>query len=502
MKRTTKKIIFIAITIILAIVMQSIVVTKQVKAEVKSGDIKNMKWSFDTSTGELTVSGKTEAYRDFYKNLDFTAKDVKVLKVGKDVEYLKFNSDGGVNITTIELENEKTDISSESAVYYMNNLTTVKHGENIVEKYDASTKTLTISGKGKVYAAFLPHVSKIEIENIKIEDGITDIQTKLGSNKLKNVSLPNSLISMGNYQFEGASNLENIELPTNLKNIGTQAFDSCKKLKKISLPDSVEEIGMKCFESCSELEEVKLSSKLEEIPTDCFSYCDSLKEVTLPKNIKKMAPSAFYECKNLTKLTIENEECKSGGFMEGSNIKNLTYLKMGNIEYKFDKDNGILEVSGSKKIITTEVPTMAFGKSLIKTLIIKDGIEEIGDECFSSLSKVEKIELPNSLKVIGKKSFQKLESLTEITLSDNIEKIGEDSFKDCEKLTITTEDGSAAHKYAEENDIDVEVTKGIIKGISGAMLPIIIGCAVGGVLFIVIVVVVIVVIVKKKNKKQ
>lgn len=499
MKKITRKIIIIAATVLLAISMQAVISTKQVKAEVKNGEIKGMKWSFDTDTGTLEVSGETQAYSDFFKAIEVSAKDVKTLKVGANVEFLRFNSDGCENITTIELASEKTMPSSESTTYGMKNLTTVKHGEKVVEKYDASSKTLTFSGNGTVYASYIPYVSGVEIENIKIEYGIEVLEerAKLGIKTVKNISLPVSLVRIGTSAFAGAG-IESIELPSKLMTIGYEAFSGCENLKKIEMPDSVEEINDKCFEGCKSLEEIKFSSKLESLPTRCFAYCNSLKEVTLPKNIEKMAPSAFADCEKLTKITIENAECENSSIMDTSNIKYLTELKMGDIQYKFDKENGTLEVSGSKKIVNADSATRAFGQLLVKTLIIKDA-EEIGDGCFTKLSEVEKVELPDSLKTIGKKCFQGLTKLGEISISKNVEEIGEESFKDCENLTIKAEEKSAAYEFAEDNNIDVEAAK---KSISkGVLIPIIIGCVVLGILFIVLIVVVILVI-KSKKKKQ
>ena len=501
MKKITKKIILIIVTIVLAIFMQSIV-AKQVKAEVKSGEIKDMKWSFDTATGTLTLSGKTKEYTDFFEAIEVNPKDVKVIKVGKDVEYLNGNFEKCDNVTTLELENEKT-LKSESVMAPCKNLRTVKCGNDLVEKYDENTRTLTFSGKGIIYCSFITDVRGVRIENIKIEEGITEIgdSGRMGDYTVTKISLPESLISIGSSAFLG-SEIESIELPSKLEKIGHAAFSCCSSLKKIELPDSVKELGTDCFGSCKELEEIKFSSKLEEIPKECFAYCDSLKEVTLPKNIKKIDPSAFFTCEKLTKLNIENVECENFSYLDSSYIKYLTDLKMGDIQYKFDQESGTLEVSGSKKIVNANSATRAFGQLAIKTLIIKDA-EEIGDECFGGLGEVEKIELPDSLTTIGEECFQGMTKLSEITISKNVEKIGKESFKNCKELTIKAEDGSEAQSFAKENDIDFEVTKkSLIKGISGVMLPIIIGCVIGGILFIVLIVVIIVVVVKSKKKKQ
>jgi hypothetical protein len=508
MNKLTKKILCIISIIVVAILMQAVLGSKQVKAEVKKGESKGMKWSLDTDTGVFSISEGVDTSLLFLDENKIDKKAIKTLKVAEDIDSLSVYITDCPNLTTVELENEKTTCSSQ-ALIHCDNLETIKHGKNFVEKYDKKTKTLTISGKGAFNSSFITYAGCIECENLKIEEGITELGTDSGStsklfanSSIKKLSLPSTLTLIGSHVFKG-NEFESIELPSKLKKIGYEAFAGCTKLEKVKLPDSVEEIGDKCFESCESLEEIVFSSNLEEIPTQCFAYCDSLEEVTIPNSVKEMAPSAFYECEKLTKITIENPECEISSYFDTSNVKNLTDLKMGDTQYKFDKESGTLEVSGSKKIVNANSATRAFGQLLVKTLIIKDGVEEIGDECFNNLTKAEKVELPDSLKVIGEECFQKLEALSEITLSKNIEKIGKDSFKDCKDLTIKAEEESVAYEYAKDNDIDVEATKkGVFKSISGAMIGIIIGCAVAGILFIVLIVVIIVVVVKSKKKKQ
>lgn len=95
--------------------------------------------------------------------------------------------------------------------------TTGKCGENIIWKYNSSSKTLTLSGTGAIDSFSDADDSSYrerpwkeyiyDIENIKIEEGIT---------------------SIGDYTFKNLGEINNIEIPKSLISIGKLVFEKCK----------------------------------------------------------------------------------------------------------------------------------------------------------------------------------------------------------------------------------------------------------------------------------
>ena len=92
-----------------------------------------------------------------------------------------------------------------------------KYGENIIWKYNSSSKTLTLSGTGAVdsfsddddfsYSERPWKEYFDDIENIKIEEGIT---------------------SIGDYTFKNLGEINNIDLPKSLVSIGKSTFEECR----------------------------------------------------------------------------------------------------------------------------------------------------------------------------------------------------------------------------------------------------------------------------------
>ena len=73
-------------------------------------------------------------------------------------------------------------------------------------------------------------------------------------------------------------------------------------------------------------------------------------------------------------------------------------------------------------------------ESLVKTVVIEEGISEIGSDVFSHYRSMETIFLPNSLKQIRKRAFDYCDQLKTISIPDSVTWIAEQAFVDCSGL--------------------------------------------------------------------
>lgn len=124
------------------------------------------------------------------------------------------------------------------------------------------------------------------------------------NNKLKQVSFPSTLISIGNGAFRYRNGLSRIEFNQNLQTIGNNAFFQCQSLESVSLPNSVTSIGSECFRDCSGLLYAKLPSGLETIEELLFCNCNKLKSVVIPNSVQNIKYAAFCGCSQLASVVI------------------------------------------------------------------------------------------------------------------------------------------------------------------------------------------------------
>ncbi|MDY5361256.1 MAG: leucine-rich repeat domain-containing protein [Sodaliphilus sp.] len=124
-------------------------------------------------------------------------------------------------------------------------------------------KSVTEIGE-KAFDECLALTSIIVAEGNKVYDSRNNcnaiIETK--TNRLiqgcANTFIPESVLVIENYAFEGYSQLASITIPNSVKKIGNWAFEGCTALTSITIPNSVTKIGYEAFYECKNLKEIIL----------------------------------------------------------------------------------------------------------------------------------------------------------------------------------------------------------------------------------------------------
>ncbi len=117
----------------------------------------------------------------------------------------------------------------------------------------------------------------------------------------------------------------------------------------------------------------------------------------------------------------------------------------GNITWTFD-DEGTLTISGEGDIPDFLYDSFNFAKSIIKRVVVEDGITSIGQYAFSNAlggsnfyySNMNSIKLPNTLKTIKQDAFSYCDSLTEIEIPASVTNFNYRAIADCSDLQTIT----------------------------------------------------------------
>ena len=103
-------------------------------------------------------------------------------------------------------------------------------------------------------------------------------------------------------------------------------------------------------------------------------------------------------------------------------------------KYNNEKATKVTVPASIKGMKVTEIRGIAFkGKTSLKTVILKEGLEKIGENAFSR-SGIQSITIPKSVKTIDQYAFWLCKSLKTVTIKNGLESIGGAAFMGCESL--------------------------------------------------------------------
>lgn len=276
--------------------------------------------------------------------------------------------------------------------------------------------------------------------------------------RIKNISIPKTVTSIGKNAFYNASNLETITFAegSQLTSIGENAFDTCTSLKEIALPDGFKTIGEAAFADCKALKTATVGNALEEIGAEAFKR-SGLESINLPATLKTIGTDAFYECNSLKAINVSGTGAYTSedGVLLSDRGKTLLVYPAAKTTTEYTVPDSVEAISdkafyGNTRIIelntgknTKTIGKYAFGNmSALTTLTMENSVESLGEMAFyfsswSSSSKLESVTLSEKLKSLPKYCFRGCNSLEELTIPKSVELIDSDSIpSSVENVTI------------------------------------------------------------------
>ena len=169
--------------------------------------------------------------------------------------------------------------------------------------------------------------NKSNAKKVEIYDGVTSIGNEAFYNsKLTDITIPNSVTSIGPGAFWGCMSLTGITIPSSVAIIGAYAFHECSNLQSINIPDGIISIFEGVFFDCLSLTSITIPISVKEIGDYAFRHCSSLTGISLPYYLEKIGVAVFHECKSLKNITIQaNVESIDGfAFAECPHLTTIT----------------------------------------------------------------------------------------------------------------------------------------------------------------------------------
>lgn len=310
-----------------------------------------------------------------------------------------YSQNGDLDITFNNLSETKT--SAEGIYDYV----ILEDDSAIITQYNGEDEEIVVPDK-------IDGHKIVRIGNKAFSSNPRDDREKyLRLKKLKKVTLPNSLISIGKSAFYNCSNLVEISVPDSVKYISDSAFSGCDSLSKLDLPkgliylgeyalfgtaietlnlgNMLDEISRALCWDCTALKTVSISDSITSIGNNAFDSCENLKSLDIPKSVSYISPGAFYNCSALESINIA----------EG----NENYSSINGVLFNKEKTELLLYPSGSKE----------------STFNVPDGIERLESSIFYRNFNLKVINLPASVSRIEDNVFTGCFALTDINVDND-----------------------------------------------------------------------------------
>jgi len=259
-----------------------------------------------------------------------------------------------------------------------------------------------------------------KLKNVNIPDSVVTIEWDAfcGCINLTNLTIGDGVTSIGQSAFSSFTNLKYVHIGKNVSSIEEHAFENCTSVTSITIPNNVKIIGPYSFASCVNLKNVSIGASTEtrdddshdemiSIGNNAFSSCVSLTHLSIGEKVKSIGDFAFFSCSNLLSVVIP-KDLKSIGYKAFSDCQSLFSFcaEEGNVKY-YSLD-GVLFYDENQTLI--QYPPAKTGSSYT----IPANVTAINENAFYRCNALSAIAIPNSVTVIGANAFSECENLSSI----------------------------------------------------------------------------------------
>lgn len=301
--------------------------------------------------------------------------------------------------------------------------------------------------------------------DVVIPDNVKIIGNSVFTNnvKIKKVTLPEGLTTIGDYCFE-ASSVTEVVWPTTLTTVNKAAFYQCGNLAGVLdiSKTSIESIGTSAFAYLTACTGLKLPktlrttgssifayntnitgmvdlsvTSLTQVPSHIFWSCSSITEVIIPLNTTIINATAFGNCFKLTKVNLPNTLISIGtNAFQGVAMTEMTLpssiTSLG--ASAFINMTALKKINAEDTKITV-VNSWVFKNTGLVEVILPETCERINANAFQDSSPLEKVYVPKAVDFIGWYAFGSCVSLKNLDLSQtSIKEIEQEAFRYCTAL--------------------------------------------------------------------
>lgn len=298
------------------------------------------------------------------------------------------------------------------------------------------------------------NLKSIDLKNVRILTGgaLSDCVA------LESVTLPDSLITLGDGVFSGCARLRSIKGGKNVRQIGDGCFSACPALTDFGeLEKNVTHVGSGAFQNCGWFHDQP--SGVVYFGKAAYAYKGTMPENTVLA-LKEGTVSVSYEFlagqtelnptfdqPNLAGLILP-QSCKYVDAYAFAGAKNMKFIDLGGVQY---------------------IGREAFNNSACESIVLPDSVRFVGSNAFSA-PNIKAIHLNDGLRVLDEGAFFTYGKGKGVTIPASVAYIGYQAFGYCpiepenpfggltkiDGFVVRGTAGTAAQTYAVDNEFTFE----------------------------------------------
>ncbi len=265
-----------------------------------------------------------------------------------------------------------------------------------------------------------------ELEKITIGEGVTRIYKGMFEGCDKLIQKENGVSYVGNWIIDCDMSVNSVTLREGTIGIGDRTFRLCNSLKSITLPDSLLHIGNDAFPVF--ITNITIPESVISIDEGAFATCFKLVEIY---NLSSVTVSAENVPNVLSIYTSADAQSKLWKDENG-----YVFYEDGEICYLMDYKGNDTELTlpGNCNGKNYAIHDMAFAHFFnITSVTIPEGVTDIGEEAFNFCTALKNVTIGKDVTSIGVRAFRFC-GLTTITIPANVVSIGREAFASCKAL--------------------------------------------------------------------
>lgn len=404
----------------------------------------------------------------------------------KPVKQVEISGDNSKNVTNISIPDSVVNVSVDSnSPWYKNQPDGVLYLGNVAFGYKGIMPDKTyiflkegttaisdgaFAGFGALSGVYIPQSVKYAGKGFLDETGwykeqpngvvyagrfLYKYKGKMPDNRV--ITIKEGTIGICYMAFGECHTLTGVSIPNSVEYIDVDAFFLCDGLKSVIIPESVTFVGRFAFAGCLNLRSVVIKNKDLKVQQNAFHGCSALENVSVPDGFMDIYEVACVRSSSKT-ITVWYDSQNDGVVYVGK----VASIYKGSPIDKLKIENGTIGI-GNK----------AFEGVDMKSIMLPDSVEAIGNYAFYACSDLVNITLSNNLKSIGEHAFSWCTSLEEIKIPSGVTIIDCNSFEFCRNLTSVEIPNSvqAICKYAFwgcKSLTKIKIPKGVIRISKGA----------------------------------